>query len=875
MKKDLSAVIFCHIILTIITLLLLFFPLGTGMFFGSEGDWYSQHVGIAESLRQTMLETGSLIPQYIHLGGGSSIYDFAYYGVLRPDILFSCFVPEIEMKYIIAGYAVLGVTASVNFCYIWLRKQKLLNSFAFAGAVLLASAACFYHAHHQIMFVNYMPFLILALMGVDRLLDKKRIALLVFSLFMIYIHSFYYSISCILVIGIYMIHKCLQKEKMEIGKGKWKQWIMKTGAFWGLFVFTVLLSIGMAMVLLFPTGLDILSNEKDSGSFVTAPVKLTDWSLTGLLYNPYGCGMTLLTLYCLLLSITGKRKRFLSVALLFCILCPFVSYVLNGFLYSRAKILIPFTLLFVFVAADTLQELYQGTKMYGFLPLLCCFIPVFHSRWEPLILIDGLLLLLWSLLQRTNRIGERIRKRMFWLVLVLPVFVSLGINMSDSYLKPVCSRLGIGINGTYLKAGDDRQEHFTKEEIAGFVTDSRYRFDVLANNFVNCNLLANGKVNKTSMYSSVTNTDYAKFYYDIMHNPISLNNRVALVPGKNEYFSYFMGLKYLLTDKENLPAGYKKIMQKGDYILAQNDNVLPVCYGTGEVLNEEDYKRLEFPDTVEALCSKAVIPSDDVIATAGLSQEKESFASHIKKEQLDSFFLEDGGEKLLHPSGKKECYKLKLAEPIYEKVLILKFHVESADGREVVISINGIKNKLSSKSAPYPNRNHDFTYLISAEGALEELEIEVSKGRYTVDNINIYTADIERMYHSDIVIPQVKSQTAKKKGNVFQGEINMKESGYFITSYPYRKGYKIKLDGVWISPRKVNTAFVGFPIEAGNHRIEITFEAPGFRAGYIISTISCTMFVLIIVWERKRTYSVSGVRIRSDIPKICYLNIKN
>ena len=131
------------------------------------------------------------------------------------------------------------------------------------------------------------------------------------------------------------------------------------------------------------------------------------------------------------------------------------------------------------------------------------------------------------------------------------------------------------------------------------------------------------------------------------------------------------------------------------------------------------------------------------------------------------------------------------------------------------------------------------------------------------------------MYHSDIVIPQVKSQTAKKKGNVFQGKINMKESGYFITSYPYRKGYKIKLDGVWISPRKVNTAFVGFPIEAGNHRIEITFEAPGFRVGYIISTISCTMFVLIIVWERKRTYSVSGVRIRSEIPKICYLNIKN
>ena len=873
MKKDLSTAIFYHTLITIITLFLLFFPMGEGMFFGSEGDWYSQHVGIAESLRQTMLETGSLIPQYIHLGGGSSIYDFAYYGVLRPDILFSCLIPEIEMKYIIAGYAALGVLVSVNLCYVWLKRQKLLNCFAFAGAVLLAASTCFYHAHHQIMFVNYMFFMILALMGVDRLLDKKKIALLAFSLFMIYIHSFYYSISCIFVIGIYMIHKCLHKEKLEIRKEK--QWIMKTRVFWVLFIFAVLLSIGMAMVLLFPTGIDILSNEKDAGNFVTVPVKLADWSLSGLLYNPYGCGMTLFALYCLLLSITGKGKRFLSVILLLCILSPAVSYVLNGFLYSRAKILIPFTTLLVFVSADTLQDLYQGTKRFGLIPLLLCFVPVFHSSWEPLILIDGLLLLLWSMSQRNSWFGERIRRYTFWTVLLVPAFTSLGVNMSDSYLKPVCSSLGIGTNGTYLKAGDDRQEHFTKEEIEGFVTDSRYRFDVLANNFVNCNLLAGGNINKTSMYSSVTNTDYAKFYYDIMHNPISLNNRVALVPSNNEYFSYFMGLKYLLTDEENLPAGYKKIIQKGKYILAQNDNVLPVCYGTGEVLKEEDYKRLEFPDTMEALCSRAVIPANDVITTAGLLQGKEAFASHMNKEESGSFFLEGGEEKQLHPSGKKECYKLKLAKPIYRKILIMKFHVESADGREVVISINGIKNKLSSKGAPYPNRNHDFTYLISAEDVLEELEIEVSKGRYTVDNINIYTADIKQMYHSDIAVPQIKSQTAKKNGNVFQGEINMKESGYFITSYPYRKGYKIKLDGVWILPRKVNTAFVGFPIEAGNHRIEITFEAPGFRAGYMISTISCIIFVLIIVWEGKRDHSASVVRMHSDVPKIYCLNIKN
>lgn len=114
-----------HTILTVLTLVILLLPLSQGDFFGSEGDWYSQHVGAAENLRQTMLNTGSLFPQFSTGGGGCNIYDLAYYGLLRPDVLFSCLVPNLEMKYIIAGYALLGVIASVNLCYIWLRRQKL------------------------------------------------------------------------------------------------------------------------------------------------------------------------------------------------------------------------------------------------------------------------------------------------------------------------------------------------------------------------------------------------------------------------------------------------------------------------------------------------------------------------------------------------------------------------------------------------------------------------------------------------------------------------------------------------------------------------------------------------------------------------------
>lgn len=842
MKSNQFITLLHHVLLTVITLLLLFLPLGTGMFFGSEGDWYSQHVGIAESLRQTMLETHSLIPQYIHLGGGSSIYDFAYYGLLRPDILFSCLVPHVEMKYIIAGYAVAGVLASVNLCYLWLKNQDISKGFAFAGAVLLAAAACFYQAHHQIMFVNYMPFLFLALMGADSLLKKKKSILLVCALFFIYIHSFYYSAACLFVTAVYVIYHVLGQEDIQvmIREKKWKRIIKRLGALTGRLAFHVFLSIGMAMVLLLPTGLDILSNEKDAGSFASAPIKLADGSLKGLLYTPYGCGMTVLTLYCLLLSVTRKGKRFLSGILMLCVLFPGVSLVLNGFLYARTKILIPFVPLLVLVAADTLEALYRGRQKYSFLSLLCCFVPALFSSWKPLILLEGILLLVWMLIQRTGRLPVTVKTCAFWLVMLVPLLVSLGVNMSDSCLKPVCSRLGIGVKGAYVKAEDERQSHFSSEEITGFATDTRYRVDVLADKFVNCNLLAAGNIHKTAMYSSVTNTDYAAFYYDVMRNPVSLNNRVALVPDKNGCFSYFMGIKYILTDRKNVPLGYKVEKQKGNYVLAKNDNVLPICYGTTGLLSEEEYGSLEFPDTLEALCTRTVV--------RGKTTEK--FTSHFVEENPEDFFAEAGADRLLHPSGKTEKYTLPLAKMLQGKMVVISFHVESSDGKAVIISINGMKNKLSGKEAPYPNHNHEFTYVLPVEAFLDELCVELSEGRYTVDNLKIYTADYKELVHSKVVEPVVK-EDSPGNCNVFEGEITMEEAGYFVTSYPYRKGYQVKLDGVFVSPEKVNTAFLGFPVDEGTHQIEISYEAPGYKEGCVVSIISCIILGILIMIERK------------------------
>lgn len=79
----------------------------------------------------------------------------------------------------------------------------------------------------------------------------------------------------------------------------------------------------------------------------------------------------------------------------------------------------------------------------------------------------------------------------------------------------------------------------------------------------------------------------------------------------------------------------------------------------------------------------------------------------------------------------------------------------------------------------------------------------------------------------------------------------MSRDGYFITSFPYRDGYEITVDGQAVSPELVNTAFLGFPLKSGHHEIKIAFEAPGFALGRAVSLISAALMLAVMIMEKK------------------------
>lgn len=817
-----------YFMLTALMAALMLLPISPGEMFGSEGDWYSQHVGAAEAIRKTMLQQETLFPQFAGIGGGINAYDLAYYGLLRPDILFSYFFPELPMRQIISSYALLGAIASVNLTFFWMRRRKLDRLPAICGSVLVAGAACFFHAHHQIVFVNYMPFLIAAFMGVDRLLEKRKSGVLTVSVFFICIHSFYYAPACLLVCllyGLYQLGAGKSKEQQTI---RWRNILYAVGA--------VILGVGLAAVLLLPAGLDILSTVKDAGRFGEESVGAIDLTLGSLLYQPYGCGMSLIVLYCLLLSLKRRETRLLAAALLAILILPQIWYVLSGFLYPREKVLIPLVPLLAWLCADTFQEIRCGRQRANLWAAALCLLPLLAIEGgdkKTMLLVDGAMILLFFLVQKAKGLSVGLKRKSFLLLLVVPLCVSFNVNRQEDYLAQ----------------DDSRQSRFAFSEIAAFAKEPGYRFDYLANNYINSNVLPAGNLNKTASYLSVTNAAYGDFYYNTMGNPISLRNRVVLMPGANSLFNYFMGIRYVLTEEERIPYGYEPVVSRNGFVLAENPDVLPICYGTDRPISEAHLSRMGFPEKMATLC--------------GVSWQKEN---------PKTFFAKDFPEGFEETSGASGRDYLPFTKPIRDRALILTFDIRRRDGREVNISVNGMKNTLSSSSAPYPNKNKRFTFVLAPENGdktLEEVKLNFSKGDYHIENLQVFTAELppveraeSRIWRTEPVQEHkgaAENFSFQKGSGVFSGKLNMKQDGWFVSTYPYKAGYRITVDGNPVSAERVNGVFLGFPLRKGSYEIQITYKAPGFSAGCCLSLISAGLLILNMIREhfrdRKRSKS--------------------
>lgn len=123
-KKKFTKINFLHLILILsAALLLTWLIVPKGHLFGSETDWYCQHVNIADAMRKQFFVSGKWFPDFTELGGGTNFYTLAYYGFFRPDVFLGYFLPWVSTETLVQGYAIFEILLGAGL-FLFLAHKK-------------------------------------------------------------------------------------------------------------------------------------------------------------------------------------------------------------------------------------------------------------------------------------------------------------------------------------------------------------------------------------------------------------------------------------------------------------------------------------------------------------------------------------------------------------------------------------------------------------------------------------------------------------------------------------------------------------------------------------------------------------------------------
>ena len=785
-------------------------------YYGSLLDWEAQHIAIPNTIRTLFYQNFNLFPDFIlNIGAGQNIYYLSYYGLFNPYILISYFLPFIKMVDFISVIGMLIPIISAILTYIWLRKRYDEKISFMTTILFIFSMSLSFHSHRHIMFINYMPFLILGLFGIDKKYDKNESSLLVISIFLIAISSFYYSISSYLVLIIYYIFKYLEKEEKIVIKDLFFKLLNLSLNF----IHGILLS----SIVLLPTAAVILNGrEKTSVAINFIETLIPKINLLYFLYSPYGVGLTLISIVAIIYSLISKdlKYKFLSIILFLIMLFPVFNYILNALMYIDAKILIPFLPLIILVIANFFSKLTKNLisdKELIFIMLITT-ISIVNSTIY--IYIDLIVLSIVFFLYKKFK-KDFILHSIMLLVITVSVIFSLNDPLVDkkTFDKDYQSLKNI-VN--YIKKNDK----------------SLYRIAIDYKNeaFIN-QIFDNSEVLISTIYSSLNNKNYSNFYYEELLNNIKHRNRVITTTTLSDYYLSSLSNKYIVTKTTLIN---KKLIKKIDnYNIYLNEEYKPMFYFSNNLISEEYYDKLKYYQKPLSLMNYDVVKEgkNDI---------------DLKIEKINDINLVKTGEYL---EEKDKKYSINLGKVKTLFVRINMYDSPSCKSKDTYIDINNIRNKLTCKSWKYHNKNYTFDYLTTSD----VLNIKIKKGKYYIKDYEIYEI-------KDFNILKQKELNVEYKDSLFTSKVSLKEDGYFITSIPYDKGFKAYIDKKEVEVEKVNKAFVGFKVPKGEHSIVLKFTSPLKKESLIITFISFIVY-LYLLWKEKNNEKLLGSKLKEHNKK--------
>ncbi len=820
--------------------------------------------------------------------GADTLTTLSYY-LGDPFALLAIPFPVHMLEYVYEGLFFLRILCAGLAAYYYLRTMKAQRFAAIAGTLVYVFAGftliiTLRHAY----FANALVFFPLILVGVEKILARKRWYLLVGALFVAAASNFYFFYQIAIVAVLYAVVRYVEVMKPGQRLRKLLPEGLRIGSWYAL-------GTVLAAFMLLPLVLAILSSSRESSAYGMPILYRLNTYLSYIvgIASARGGQNSLFGGFAIVGFIAAgvvflRRGNFalkaMFVAFAVFIAFPFFGRLFNGFAFPSYRFTFTLGLFFATAVAIVLSDARPlsrreltitgaGLLVYGAVSVWAC-----GRLGYPLLLIAvplGLGAGTWALLAGERLVFERsgaqirtvmgrpVRVGVFFRagVAVLLVGGIAAAGVAD-YSKSYNTRLT-----TYLRSGTvlDRYLRDPGALVPSLPIDGLQRVDkqtgalksdleVSQNN----DPLVQGFAGLDFYYSVMDGGvhEYAngladrsmRFAFDIE----AFDDRAALdtLAGVRYYLAPSRGAQYV-------PYGFAPVSTLGTATVYENRNTLPVGYVYHSAISSGVYDAMPPLDKQQALLQGIVLADGAASATPRITPPSDSIeVTYTLAADTGMSWDQETRRVSVHTRGSSA--RLSFA-PVRDAELYVEMTgIRFAGTTRLSITVDtGGASKATRLLPPsdnyyWGNRRMLVNLGYFPKGTNSAKLTFGAKTNVTYDSLNIIAVPMGHFDQRIGLLAAEGMRDVRVGTDALSGSVTAHGEGVLFLSIPYSTGWSATVDGVRAPIIRANVGFSGIAVANGTHTVELRYVTPGLVPGTVISVLAVLLAAaLAFVTERR------------------------
>lgn len=796
-------------------------------------EFYQFYLGGWEKIRSLDL---SLFDWSIGLGGNTFSYSDMY--LFSPYFWITILFPKSWMPYEITVLNAFKLLLCFNFAYLWISKITKNEISRFTAACMYSFSGWVFFYNHYMNFLDAYLMFPLILYFAECYLKNGKFKGIVISMFLLTIQSYYFSYMFVPYACLYGLFRYLMiNEKVNL------KHIIITAI---RYLFLIILGIGMASFVLFPTAYTLFGNPRMSEECGIFEIigKYDLYKIITSLFTPVfsrlnpdyfisldkigdlgwggGCSLFSFILFPVLFVNIIKlvnRKEYRIILFFYLVLGIFVLFpstwrILQGTIDTRWFYMIVMTN--VMVSALILDEWVKGLVSQK--DIICSF---------SFVIVIMLAMICFSYFKHLNS-NELIKQQLHIVFLEIIVLVIYTLAFTKHRLRLLvfglcCEIVLSGITHIYYNPPRE-YSLFSSEIESGCIVkelkkldNSFYRIIYDNENFVTSNEPFSKNYPGISFYYSLYNFEQENFL-----NRFKTTWSMPMVNGRTISLNQ-LSAKYYYTKNytHRIPYGYEYHDDICGYHVYKNKYYFPLAMFMDKYANEEYIMNMDYFTQDIALMNYVVTENSE--ETPEINHEIDYFGRFATNEEI-----------IIDLRNMNQNITFYFVPLEYNPELVIDFYNEdSLVASNYFYQIGYIdqyigETKYDKISIKYSfNKNSYFDVYIENH---DEKWYEEYYEEKSLDFIN------------DVIV------------NGTNVDINLCSNKYqtVLTSIPYDRGWKCYIDGNETAYYKANMGFIAFNIEKGEHNIILRYTPPLFKLGCTFSLVSIVIFLLICIYDRNK-----------------------